>query len=529
MASKSKRRRRVLGASCILAALIVAGSSFAWFTSKDEVTNRLTANANYGVAIAEDFTPPANWLPGQQINKDAGVVNTGNIDAFVRMYMQGEMSILKRTTQANSIAMPSSTITPLNGTTDQRYVDAGFTYYDGSGNYYKELSKTKRDNPSNNATAAQDPNNDNTPAEFSEIQSIQAGGYLASVPSNAQYYYIVEQATTISAYETTSTSAKTTINLKAGDIVATKGATTPTLASGQTAAYIDAETAGINTDTSEFYPQTEGVYLFRRNIALNITANTEDDYEYSGYYYVPQNGQLISDATNDHYLALYTSEKTSDGSDRSDYTVPDNAVNATTVSPSNEVTTVAPTANMKFYNAAEVIVNNKALTWTYTSTPGNEKLTAQYDGGTTTEANDDISVDVSLANIGTTDQTWKTIQATAKSDTENTTNWKDASNYYTFYYNDDVEEGDTTTKLVDSVTLSSDTKKDAYVVFNFDLNLFMDSAQVTKNEAGQEKTTPVESGGEFANTTGDAAPAYATNQEVAEIANIGWNAGTTAP
>ena len=83
MASKSKRRRKVLGASCILAALIIAGSSFAWFTSKDEVTNRLSANADYGVSIVESFAPPENWLPGQEVNKDVYAVNTGNVAAFV--------------------------------------------------------------------------------------------------------------------------------------------------------------------------------------------------------------------------------------------------------------------------------------------------------------------------------------------------------------------------------------------------------------------------------------------------------------
>ena len=62
MASKAKRRRKVLGASCILAALIIAGSSFAWFTSKDEVTNRLSANADYDVSIVESFAPPAKWV-----------------------------------------------------------------------------------------------------------------------------------------------------------------------------------------------------------------------------------------------------------------------------------------------------------------------------------------------------------------------------------------------------------------------------------------------------------------------------------
>lgn len=92
MASKSKRRRKVLGASCILAALIIAGSSFAWFTSKDEVTNRLSANADYGVSIVESFAPPANWLPGQEVNKDVYAVNTGNIAAFVNEDVKGVLN-----------------------------------------------------------------------------------------------------------------------------------------------------------------------------------------------------------------------------------------------------------------------------------------------------------------------------------------------------------------------------------------------------------------------------------------------------
>ncbi|MBQ7187013.1 MAG: hypothetical protein IJR91_05205 [Ruminococcus sp.] len=82
---KSSREKRVLIASVIVAATIVAGSTFAWFTSKDEVTNRLTAKADYGVSITEDFTPPEDWTPGQEINKDVSAVNTGNIDAYMRM------------------------------------------------------------------------------------------------------------------------------------------------------------------------------------------------------------------------------------------------------------------------------------------------------------------------------------------------------------------------------------------------------------------------------------------------------------
>ena len=64
--------------------IFFVGTTFAWFTSKDEVTNRLSASADYNVSIVEDFTPPEDLVPGQTINKDVCAVNTGNVDALVR-------------------------------------------------------------------------------------------------------------------------------------------------------------------------------------------------------------------------------------------------------------------------------------------------------------------------------------------------------------------------------------------------------------------------------------------------------------
>ena len=49
----------------------------------------MTANADYGVSIVESFAPPANWLPGQEVNKDVYAVNTGNIAAFVKEKLSG--------------------------------------------------------------------------------------------------------------------------------------------------------------------------------------------------------------------------------------------------------------------------------------------------------------------------------------------------------------------------------------------------------------------------------------------------------
>jgi len=100
MASKSKKRRRVFRASCILAALIIAGSSFAWFTSSDEVTNRLSAQADYGVSIVESFAPTPEWLPGQEVNKDVYATNTGSVSALVKEEIDTRIAITYEVDQA---------------------------------------------------------------------------------------------------------------------------------------------------------------------------------------------------------------------------------------------------------------------------------------------------------------------------------------------------------------------------------------------------------------------------------------------
>lgn len=91
--AENKKNKKVLVASAILAAMIVASSSFAWFTSKDEVVNRLTAENKYAVTVTEDFAPPENWIPGQAVDKKAGAINTGNIDAFVKLTLSNKMAL----------------------------------------------------------------------------------------------------------------------------------------------------------------------------------------------------------------------------------------------------------------------------------------------------------------------------------------------------------------------------------------------------------------------------------------------------
>lgn len=107
--TKSKQKK-VLVISVLLAALIVAGGTFAWFTSKDEVTNKLSASNDYGVTITETFTPPEQWLPGEDVKKEVGVVNTGNIEAFVKLSLANALDL--------TVMGTSTSVAPATGTAD---------------------------------------------------------------------------------------------------------------------------------------------------------------------------------------------------------------------------------------------------------------------------------------------------------------------------------------------------------------------------------------------------------------------------
>lgn len=527
----------------------------------------MTATADYGVAIAEDFQPPENWIPGQSINKDVAAVNTGNVDAFARMWLEGEMSVVARTSQTDSAPayVTSGSLTKISPVTDTKYTSINLNYTDENGRYYRELSQEKVKNPELNDSgdAAESGSNENTPATFSEVQAIQAGAYLAGVPADAEFYYVVEHACKLEAYTAKDGTTTEVVELKEGDIIATKGATIPTAVTGRTDVYITDGTTGLNIDSSQFYPQTEGNYIFRRNVELKKTTgegaangvNEKDDYEYSGYYYIPKSGNNLLatvDSSADHYIALYTS--TADGSDRSDYTIPDNSVTETTVTPSQNVTSVAPTTNLKFYNAKEKVVQNSDLKWVYTApvtsptAPG--KLTAYYDGGDgivgyerlgsegsytyTDKSANDIAVEITLANVGDAAQQWKAINGTGSNgtwytDSTGTSKSVTTGQNTTFYYNDDIKAGDTATILVDSVKLADATKKDAYLAFDFDLNVKLESVQVTVDEDGKEKTIPVNSWAATTNNTGakpsggDDAATYDTASPLPnEILTVGW-------
>lgn len=201
---KTAKEKRVLIASLVVAAIMIGGSTFAWFSSKDEVTNRLSANADYNVSIVESFEPPANWIPGQIVNKDVYAVNTGNIPAFVKEELSGKLTVT--TEVPTNIATPAADSVKL--TEAERYV-------------------------------------------------IEAGAYLALKPDSS--------------------------NAQIGNKIVSM---TPDSSN------LDGYTAG----ATDFTPDAEGLYVFRRAINVDDTNRTEK-FTYEGYYYKGGDFYKISNLT----------------------------------------------------------------------------------------------------------------------------------------------------------------------------------------------------------------------------------------
>lgn len=502
MASNSKRRRRVLGASCILAALIIAGSSFAWFTSKDEVTNRLTASSNYGVTIAENFTPPENWIPGQKINKDVGVVNTGNVDAFARVWLEGEFNLVK---EGNGItATPTTPYAPAVITDNDKMKNLGFEEVNDLNikSYVKVLSKDKTLNANNHNT------NKTDTGAYSEVQAMQAGGFLAYAPEGAKYKYTLNQNKAVDVYYEANSNAVT--DIVAGSTVIVGG----TPAAPDETTYIAPGNRAGDIDSESFLPMTTGLYLFRRNVDVD-NGKTDQNWEYSGYYYVATSNDTGGQGK---YYALKTKVDGTELASTDTVYVDGIAYNDNATSPSTwyvdqqtgAITSDSALTNVKLFTAEQSKVNDDGITWIYTEagdgTPA--KLTATVTA-TSSNAAQKLSVDVALANIGEDTNQWHRAAA------------GDAANKRdTFYYTNDIEEGDTTQKLVDSVTLNKDTKQTAYIAFDFDLNVKMDSIQVTIASDGKEAFDTVKTGWDVDSTKAVAQKAEA--KSALEIEEIVW-------
>ena len=501
---KRKQKKAVLICTLATAAVIVGGMTFAWFSSQDEVTNRLSARADYSVSISEDFTPPENWIPGQEIEKNVYVTNTGNVDAFARVWLEGEFNIVK---EGDGIAA-TDTYTISEITDNDKMKALGFEETGGH-KYVKRLSKTSTQNDHNKNEASSEyvaGNSGNSGSgdvvALSEVQALQAGGYLAYAPANAQYEYTLNENNTVLVYYDATNDAQEK-NIPQGSVIKV-GATKAEPASGVYTAPTN-RSGAIDSDT--FKPATTGLYLFRRNMDVNNGAS-DQNWEYSGYYYVQDSTDPTAGVGK--YYALKT--KTTTAGDATVY-----ADGVVTANIDVQTGAISNASGVKILTAEQFTRLDDNIVWKYTDATGTApaKLTATLTDGSEGNASTKIAVDVALANLGTAKDNWTRVAGNGALGAVGT------ATRDTFYYTNDIEEGATTAKLVDSVTLAPETKQTAYIAFDFDLNVKMDSIQVIPDADGNEGYASVKDGWATTNTKAVAQKATATVGNP-EIDTITW-------
>jgi len=503
---KNARQKRTLVLALLIAATIAAGSTFAWFTSKDEVTNRLSANASYNVAIGETFQPPENWAPGQTVDKDTYAVNTGNVGALSRMWVNGSLRVMNHTDDGG-IPYNNDTggfdTSELSDVVNSNLLAAGFTKMDASGNYYRTLDTAQ------SANGYQTTNQQGFPdvkgVALSEVQAMQSG-ILAYAPNGAEYTYVTNQPTTLKIYAKRDGDASASYQevlvpagvlvhvgaSSAADGAATIGADGVITYGAQEKAktllgedgtteydtvYVEAQTVNATTpfqpvpvEYETFTPLDNGLYLFLRNEVLDD--DTDRAPEFSGYYVT---GTATPSVT---YYALESDK----GNNRSEFTVPSGAVTVTYAG--NEEAndfTVAPTNGLKLYSANYTEFDADKMKY-FTNDDGSVVyILYDLNGNGKFDPATDIYVEVNMNTAN-----WAPIgfgDAATTTDIDGVT--KDASKL-TYYYKGVVEPGETSEKCVDSVKLGELTTGEAFLAMDFDLNVLLESIQITTDETGKE-------------------------------------------
>lgn len=412
-----KNEKRALVASLSLAAVTAAGATFAWFTSKDEVTNRLTASADYGVSIVEDFTPPEDWLPGQEINKDVSAVNTGNIAAFVRLALLNDAKL-----KVSAAGKPIASFDADDEALVKLNTQASTTNTPSGGNAVNNTAN--------------------------EVTLLQGGGTLVIAGGRA-------------------VSPSDAWNVRSGDD-GDDSATPDYSGSGQ---FDPAVTLTVSDPPKTYAAEYgSGVYIFQRT----LHEIDGDVVKYSGYYY---------DADNDAFYALETQPGT--------VYLPDGSVTVT--EDEDGVVTASVGADVKLAATKDVEIQNGSSDPVFAS----EWLTA--DGTATTAGADDAAM-IRLTYVGNDDTSAEKELDDVIIDINLASDWNDNWTYISatsdksngvndigyFFYNNILEPGATTEKLVDSVTLNKDVTQEAYKELVYDLTIALDSIQITPDE----KNTP---------------------------------------
>lgn len=112
--SRNKKLQTLLLVS-FFSSLMVLGSTYAWFTSKDEKENKFVGT-RLAAEIEEDFEANYQWQPGLTTQKVVQVKNTGSVPALIRVafyeyLLLFEIDVSDQTGNGN-LKLSASEVTP---------------------------------------------------------------------------------------------------------------------------------------------------------------------------------------------------------------------------------------------------------------------------------------------------------------------------------------------------------------------------------------------------------------------------------
>lgn len=213
----NKKKLSALLLAGILTAGVVGGT-FAWFTSKDTVTNQFATtgtnepgNPNAGIKIEEEFQKPENVLPGTETNKDVRVKSTANYDQFIKVKFEKKFvkvdkdengnekrtEIKKIQVAGNEYELDTSLI-ELKFTDYLKDTKAEGTWFEGKDGYYYYIGKVAGGSYTNmlldSVTLSSEAGNEYKNLEFDVTvvaDSIQSSNeaYKDWAPANLQEIY----------------------------------------------------------------------------------------------------------------------------------------------------------------------------------------------------------------------------------------------------------------------------------------------------------------------------------------------------
>lgn len=262
----------------------------------------MTASTDYGVSIVESFVPPKQWVPGQTINKDVYAVNTGNIEAFVKESISGNLSY----TYEKRVATAPANGTDASGkardagyvrldTDSARAIDGATTMEAGGfiawaapvNTVYKLNGKEVKEGTTDGtittpAVANQKSVVVGTAAakKFKYEYTDTTGTYVGdSLEEGAVFYKLTDPASAGDPYTASATDAgNLTLTVDHSPTAGTVNSATQTDAN-------DAANAPGKVEGERWHPTDTGVYIFRRSYVPNNAADADKNavtYKFNG-------------------------------------------------------------------------------------------------------------------------------------------------------------------------------------------------------------------------------------------------------